>query len=146
MSNVKRVSPEDAKTLVDEGYTYVDVRSEPEFVAGHPEGSVNVPLLHMGQGGMTPNPDFMKVMTASFPDKDAKLVVGCRSGGRSLQAAEMLQAAGYTNVIDQRAGFEGARGPFGNVTEQGWSPKDLPVEQGASEERGYDAMKKKAGI
>lgn len=143
MSNVKRVSPEEAKALVEQGYTYVDVRSEPEFSAGHPKGAVNVPLLHMGPGGMTPNPEFMSVMTTSFP-KDAKLVVGCRSGGRSLKAAEMLQEAGFSDVIDQRAGFEGARGPFGNMTEQGWAPAGLPVEEGATPGATYADMKTKA--
>lgn len=144
MSNVKRVSPAEAKALVDQGYTYVDVRSEPEFLAGHPAGSVNVPLLHMGPAGMTPNPDFMAVMSAAFP-KDAKLVLGCRSGGRSLQAAELLQGAGFTDVVDQRAGFEGARGPFGNVTEAGWSPSGLPVEEGKTPGHAYEDMKKKLG-
>ena len=60
---VKRVSPEEAKKLIDdEGYVYVDVRSLPEFEAGHPTGAYNVPLMHQGPAGMTPNPDFMAVM------------------------------------------------------------------------------------
>lgn len=141
MSNVKRVSPRDAKALMDEGYVYVDVRSEPEFLAGHPEGAVNVPLLHMGPGGMTPNPEFLDVMQARFP-KNAKLVLGCRSGGRSLQAAEMLLQAGYTDVVDQRAGYEGARGPFGNVAEKGWAPEGLPVEEGAKPGQSYEDVKR----
>lgn len=141
MSNVKRVSPREAKALMDEGYVYVDVRSEPEFLAGHPAGAVNVPLLHLGPGGMTPNPEFLEVMTKRFP-KDAKLVLGCRSGGRSLQAAQLLLAEGYTDVVDQRAGFEGARGPFGNVTEQGWLPEGLPVEEGAKPGQSYDDVKR----
>lgn len=142
MSEVKRVSPQDAKELVDAGYVYVDVRSEPEFLAGHPKGALNVPLLHMTSAGMTPNPEFMSVMTASFP-KDAKIVLGCRSGGRSLQAAELMKQAGYTDVVDQRAGFEGARGPFGNVTEAGWAPSQLPVEEGPTPGQTYEDVKKK---
>ena len=82
------------------------MRSVPEFEAGHPTGAFNVPLMHMGPGGMSPNPDFMAVVQKSFPT-DAKLVLGCKGGGRSLRAAEMLQAAGFTAVVDQRAGFEG---------------------------------------
>ena len=78
---VKRVSPAEARDLIDkQGYVYVDVRSVPEFAAGHPQGAYNVPLMNMGPGGMSPNPDFMTVM-ATFP-KDAKLVVGCKAGGR----------------------------------------------------------------
>lgn len=130
MSNVKRVSPREAKALMDDGYVYVDVRSEPEFLAGRPTGSVNVPLFHMSPAGMSPNPDFLATMQARFP-KDAKLVLGCRSGNRSLKAAEILLGAGYTDIVEQRAGFDGARGPFGNVTEKGWVSEGLPVEEGA---------------
>jgi rhodanese-related sulfurtransferase len=41
----RRVSPQEAKDLMDkEGYVYVDVRSIPEFEAGHPAGAFNVPI------------------------------------------------------------------------------------------------------
>ena len=46
--SLTRVSPKDARDLMEkDGYAYVDVRSIPEFEAGHPEGAYNVPLLHM---------------------------------------------------------------------------------------------------
>lgn len=139
---VKRVSPDEAHELVrQEGYVYVDVRSVPEFEAGHPEGAYNVPILQMGPMGMSPNPEFLEVMQGSF-SKDAKLVLGCRSGGRSLQAAHVLAAAGFTDLVDQRAGFEGGMGPGG--FEAGWRPKGLPVSTHASPDRSYDALKKKA--
>src|SRR5262249_40526449 len=84
---VKRVSPEEARDLMhQDGYVYVDVRSVPEFEAGHPIGAYNVPLMHPGPQGMVPNPDFMSVMQQSFA-KDRKIVVGCQAGGRSLRAA-----------------------------------------------------------
>ena len=105
---VKRISPEEAKALVDgEGYAYLDVRSIPEFEAGHPRGAFNVPLNHMGPAGMSPNPEFLSVVEKSFA-KDAKLVVGCKGGGRSLRAAELMQAAGYTVG---RGPARGLRGP-----------------------------------
>ena len=45
---VKRISPEEARDLMDkEGYVYLDVRSVPEFAAGHPTGAYNIPLLDM---------------------------------------------------------------------------------------------------
>ena len=51
---IKRISPEEARALVeDQGYSYLDVRSVPEFEAGHPVGAYNIPLLHMGPGGMS---------------------------------------------------------------------------------------------
>ena len=68
---VRRVTPQEAKALMDEGYVYVDVRSIPEWDEGHPTGSFNVPLNHLGPSGMAPNPDFLAVMEKSFA-KDAK--------------------------------------------------------------------------
>ena len=134
---VRRVSPEDARALMDrEGYVYVDVRSIPEFEAGHPEGAYNVPIAHLGPGGMAPNPDFVDVMEKTFA-KDARIVVGCRSGGRSLQAASILQSVGFTDVVDQRAGFEGAGG------EPGWRPKGLPTSIDPEPGRDYHALRDK---
>lgn len=139
---VKRVSPEEASELMEkEGYVYLDVRSIPEFEAGHPKGAYNVPLLHMGSYGMAPNPDFMGVMQTAFP-KEARLVVGCKSGGRSLQAASLLESAGYSNVVDQRAGYDGAVGPSGR--EPGWRPKGLPSSTQADPDRTYDGLRAKA--
>ena len=141
---MKRVSPREAKALVDAGYTYVDVRSQEEFRAGHPEGAVNVPLLDVGPAGMAPNPEFLPVMEGAFA-KDAKLVVGCRSGGRSLRAAEMLVAAGFSEIVDQRAVYEGAPGQFGARAEPGWAPSGLPVATGAPAGRTWADVKAKAG-
>lgn len=137
----QRVSPQEARELIErDGYVYVDVRSVPEFQAGHPEGAYNVPLMHMGAGGMSPNADFLAVMQKAFP-KDAKLVVACKAGGRSLRAAGMLEAAGYTNVVDQRAGFEGAHDPATGRVEPGWRPAGLPVSQQAAPGHDYEALK-----
>ena len=127
--DLPRVSPAEARALCDQGATYVDVRSEPEYADGHPTGAINVPFLHKGPTGLTPNPDFLPVMEATFP-KDRALVIGCKSGGRSLQAATALLQAGYKNVTDQRAGFDGVRDAFGALTEPGWKPAGLPVTTG----------------
>jgi rhodanese-related sulfurtransferase len=133
---VKRVSPEEAKNLIDgEGYVYVDVRSLPEFEAGHPTGAYNVPLMHQGAAGMTPNPEFMAVMEKSFP-KTARLVVGCKAGGRSARAAAMLESAGFTSVVDQKAGYEGP-----SPVEPGWRPQGLPVSTQAAADRTYEGLR-----
>ena len=135
---VKRVSPEEATQLIDdEGYLYVDVRSLPEFDAGHPAGAYNVPLMHQGPAGMMPNPDFLAVMETAFP-KTAKLVVGCKAGGRSARAAAMLEAAGFTNVVDQKAGYEGP-----SPLEPGWRPKGLPTSAQAAADRTYEGLRSK---
>jgi len=140
---IKRVSPDEALELMEkEGYVYVDVRSIPEFEAGHPKGAYNVPLAHLGPAGMSPNPEFLQVMEKSFP-RDAKLVMGCKSGGRSLQAANVLASAGYTNVVDQRAGFQAGMGPSGRM-EPGWGPRGLPASETAEPGRDYETLRTKA--
>jgi rhodanese-related sulfurtransferase len=140
MSTIPRLSPAEAHAKLAEGYTYVDVRSEVEFDEGHPAGAVNVPIMHSVPSGMTPNVDFLSVMLATFP-KNTKLILGCKSGGRSLRAAQLLEDNGYTELIDQRAGFDGSRNAFGKVTEPGWAHANLPVEEGAPKGRSYSDMK-----
>ena len=127
----KLVSPAEAKALVEQGFTYVDVRSTQEFEAGHPAGAVHVALMERGAGGMAPNPRFLELVTARFP-KDSKLVLGCEAGGRSARAAAVLEANGYTELADQRAGFGGRRDPAGRVVEPGWRDAGLPVATGKS--------------
>jgi rhodanese-related sulfurtransferase len=143
MDGPTRISPKEASDKLAEGWTYVDVRTAQEFEAGHPQGAANVPIMHAAGGGMSPNPDFVRVMRAAFP-KDAKIIVGCKAGARSLRAAQTLLAEGFTNVLDQRAGWDGARGPFGEVTEPGWSRVGLAVGTGQSVGRCWEDMKKKA--
>lgn len=135
MSGVRKVTPEEAVELLETGYVYVDVRSEPEFEQGHVPGALNVPLMHLGRGGMTPNSEFMQVMQSAF-GKQEKLLVGCRSGGRSARAAELLAAAGYADVAELSAGWEGSRDPFGRLA-PGWSKKGLPVESGKPSGQAY---------
>jgi rhodanese-related sulfurtransferase len=142
MTDPTRISPQEASAKLAEGWTYVDVRTPGEFAAGHPPGAVNVPLMLAGAGGMVPNADFVAAMTAAFP-MSADIVVGCKAGGRSLRAAQALLAAGFTNILDQRAGWDGARDPFGQVTEPGWSRVGLPVEEGQPEGRSWDDVRKR---
>lgn len=62
---VKRISPEEAKTLLDSssGHIYIDVRTTDEFDAGHVPGAKNIPVLEPGPaGGMQVNPDFVEVV------------------------------------------------------------------------------------
>ena len=135
--SVKRVSPEEANALVEqEGYAYVDVRSIPEFESGHPAGAYNIPVAHMTARGMQPNSSFLEEVAATFP-KDAKLVLGCKTGGRSLRAAQALLNAGYENVVDQRAGMVGKRDAFGQLEEPGWQAAGLEVATEAESGRSY---------
>ena len=125
---VRTVTPREAKELLDsQGYTYVDVRSEAEFAQGHPDGAANVPLMHLDPArGMVPNPDFVDVMQATYP-ADAKLVLGCKTGGRSARAAETLARAGYSDLVNMDGGFDGRSDPFGGLQQAGWRQEGLPT-------------------
>jgi rhodanese-related sulfurtransferase len=138
----KRVLPKEAAALLAEGWVYLDVRSIPEFDEGHPAGASNIPLLHHQNGRMAPNPDFKRVVEAAFP-KDAKIVVGCKMGGRSMQAATLMESAGFTNVVDMRGGFHGERDGFGRASVPGWASEGLPVEAAAPPEKCYELLSKK---
>jgi rhodanese-related sulfurtransferase len=136
-----RISPAEAHAkMKDDAFAYVDVRTEDEFKAGHPEGAFNVPVMLAGPSGMTPNPDFVAVMERVFA-KDAPIIVGCKSSGRSARAAKALVAAGFANILEQRAGWDGTRGTFGEIVEPGWSRASLPTETGAPEGRSYAALR-----
>ncbi len=133
--SVKRVSPEAALDLMQgQGYAYLDVRSVPEFTQGHPTGAYNVPLIHMGPAGNQANAAFLEVVEQHFA-KDAPLVVGCRTMGRSQQAASILEQAGFSNLLVQQAGFVGA-----SPMEPGWGPKGLPTSQTAEPGRSWDEL------
>jgi rhodanese-related sulfurtransferase len=136
---IKSVTPEEAHAMLAEGAIYVDVRSEVEFQQGHPPGALNLPIAHLGPGGMTTNPEFLGVFQRAF-GKNEKLVVGCKAGGRSRRAAEMLVNAGYTDVSDMAAGWEGSRDAFGRPL-PGWSRRNLPAENGEPSGQRYEDVK-----
>lgn len=56
--------------------------------------------------------------------------MGCKSGGRSLRAAELATQLGYTSVVDMAGGFDGERDMTGRLLVAGWKESGLPVEQG----------------
>ncbi len=127
---IKRVNPAEAAELMSQGWTLVDVRSIPEFEAGHPSGAYNVPLLHKTSAGLVPNPEFLQVMQTRF-DAAEKLILSCRSGKRSLRAAGQLQQAGFEQVIDMQGGF------LGDAACEGWQPRGLSVDTTAVSGRAY---------
>jgi rhodanese-related sulfurtransferase len=137
----KTVSVDEAKKLLDQGYVYVDVRSEPEFEAAHVPGALNVPLNHQGPGGMVTNPDFMSVMQTAFA-KDEKLIVGCKSGGRTKRAVGLLVQAGFTDVMELTPGIDSGRDAFGRPL-KGWLQEGLPTEQGSPEGQRYSDVKQR---
>ncbi len=139
---MKEVNPQQAYELMqsDPDIIYLDVRSVPEFEAGHPQGAINIPLLHFKPGlGMSPNEDFPAVVEANLP-KDATIIVGCKSGGRSANACQIMSQMGYQDVTNMRGGFVGAADMMGRVVEPGWSMINLPVSTAAADGADYDSL------
>ena len=86
----RKITPEQAKEKMDAGgVTVVDVRTLEEYTEKHIPGAVLVPLDTIGDT----QPD-------ALPDKDAVLLVYCRSGRKSAAAAVTLAGLGYKNVYD----------------------------------------------
>lgn len=110
---------------MSQGWIYVDVRPEEEFAEGHPKGALNVPFERDAAR-------FVAAVKAAIERRAAdaaraRVVVGCRSGVVSVRAAELLASAGFAEVVEQRAGFEGSRGTFGELREAGWEREGLAV-------------------
>src|SRR4051812_31241896 len=141
VAEIKPVTPEQAAELLSQGHLYVDVRSEPEFEAGHPEGALNVPLLNAGPVGLVPNPEFQAVMEAAFA-KGEPLIIGCKAGGRSKKASDLLAQAGFSNLSDQVAGFDAGKDAFGRAL-PGWSRAGLPIGQGKPAGQSYTDVKQR---
>jgi rhodanese-related sulfurtransferase len=101
----------------------VDVRSIPEYVAGHPKGAYNIPYPFIvqdcatitpdgacaGPGQKTPqtDEDFIAAVEQAIPDKDTPIYTLCRTGHRSVLAANLLTADGYNHVRNIWQGFVG---------------------------------------
>lgn len=85
-----KITAQEAKEMIDGGnVTVVDVRTAEEYAEAHIPGAVLVPNESIG--GEAPE---------ALPDKDAVLVVHCRTGVRSKQASDKLVDLGYTNIYD----------------------------------------------
>lgn len=112
------IAPLEALERVRRGAILVDVRAKEEFEDGHPEGAINVPLAHFAEGRLVDDPSFVDEVRAVVP-VPASLVLLCRSGARARRAAALLHAL-YTDINIVCGGYEGTRGPFGEVLEPGW--------------------------
>lgn len=132
---IQQINPTKAKEILDKDpqAIYLDVRSIPEFVQGHAIRAINIPLMHMNQGQMTPNPDFVKV-AESVLSREKTYVVGCKMGGRSQKACEILERLGFKNLHNIQGGFGGS------PEETGWKDLGLPVSQENGEGVGYESL------
>lgn len=82
------VSGAEARQLVQTGARLVDVRTPGEFAAGHIPGAINIPVQQLD------------TRMSELQPKDAAVVVYCRSGHRSGNAARILKNAGFPAVHD----------------------------------------------
>ena len=133
---IRSLDPKSAHQLMQQspGHVFLDVRTVEEFDAGHPAGSVNVPIaLRDPSGGMAPNSDFVAAVQKRAP-KDTCVVASCLGGVRSLNALRALEAAGYSNLVNVDSGWGGKRDPSGRIVAPGWKDAGLPV---ASERSTY---------
>jgi phage shock protein E len=83
-----KVDGAQARRLVAEGATLVDVRTPAEYRAGHIAGALNVPV------------DQLLQRAAELGDRDRPVVLYCRSGRRSALAARKLRELGFEQVYD----------------------------------------------
>ena len=87
----RQVSSDEAAAMMasESDYLILDVRTREEYEQGHIPGAVCVPNESIGSGEIS-----------ALPRKDQLILVYCRSGNRSKQAAQKLADAGYTNIVE----------------------------------------------
>ena len=85
----EQITPKEAKKIMDSGEEHIilDTRERDEFDEGHIAGSILIPYTEIDNKA-----------EEMLPDKDAQILVYCRSGRRSKIASESLAKLGYTNV------------------------------------------------
>lgn len=79
----------------DESVQLLDVRTPQEFAEGHIPGAVNIDWLADG---------FVEAVQASM-DPDRELLIYCRRGRRSAEAADTLETLGYKRIFNLKEGF-----------------------------------------
>ena len=128
---IENLDPKQAWAVLQENpaAVLIDVRTaiEHSFV-GHPPKAIHVAWKEFP--GMQLNPQFVEQVQQHAPDKSTPVLLLCRSGVRSVDAAKTLEANGYQHLINILDGFEGPldenkhRGTIG-----GWRFLGLPWQQ-----------------
>ncbi len=96
-SRIQEVALDNAETAIRDAAVLVDVREADEFAAGHIPGAV-----HMSRGLL----EFKMTANPALAARDSKVVVYCKSGGRSALAAAALLDMGYLSVQSLAGGFD----------------------------------------
>lgn len=87
----RRISMDEAVAMMEweSGYIILDVRRPDEYAAGHILNAINIPNENIGTDEIP-----------ELPDKNQLILVYCRSGRRSKEAAEKMVKLGYTNIVE----------------------------------------------
>ena len=86
----QKITAEEAKKMMDnEDVLILDVRTQEEYNEGHIKNSI-----------LLPDTEIDSKAHEILKDKNAKILVYCRSGRRSAEASKKLIKMGYTNVYD----------------------------------------------
>ena len=131
------LNPAEAFALLGEqpDAVLVDVRTRAEWsYVGTPDLSALGRTVLLAEWLTFPdgarNPGFLSELTAGGVSKDAPVVFLCRSGVRSVAAAEAATAAGFTAAYNITEGFEGPSDDAGHRgTAAGWKVRGLPWRQ-----------------
>ena len=88
-NSYEQITPEQAKSIMDteSDYIIIDARTDEEFAEGHIKGAILIPEYEIADRA-----------EKELKNKDALILVYCRSGRRSKIASEELVKLGYTNV------------------------------------------------
>ncbi len=128
MSEIFSIPSEKVKDFINNNNDSVilDVRTEEEWnMVGKPDGeALNVKTLFISLligSDRQRNENFTKDFNEKKISKKNNILIICRSGVRSMAAAELLQQQGYKNLINISDGFEG-----NPVTGEGWKKSNLP--------------------
>ena len=108
MSEFKRIPPEQAQALREQGAVVVDVRDPATYAALHIAGSKQLDNVSIS--------DFIRAA-----DLDAPTVVVCYHGNSSQNAAAYLISQGFSDVYSMDGGFELWRTTYPSETAQGAS-------------------------
>jgi rhodanese-related sulfurtransferase len=129
---MRHLSPREAWALLQRqpGALFVDVRMEIESLyVGRPPGVLNIPWYEYPD--LTPDPAAFAAAVAREAGNTARTVLLiCRSGKRTVDAGQALEAAGFTDVVNVLHGFEGELDDgFHRSSISGWRFDGLPWEQ-----------------
>jgi rhodanese-related sulfurtransferase len=110
---------------------FVDVRMEIEYLyVGHPPGVVHVSWYEYPELKPSPSDFVAQVLREAGGDKNRPVVLLCRSGKRTVDAGQALEAAGFSDVSHVVHGFEGDLDEhFQRGRLNGWRADGLPWEQ-----------------